>query len=395
MSILVQDAAHRADGMLADYRAVKSEGQPDEPFSLQFKGPSVRKRQHIHRAVLLHKRMPRRLHFFIPCVALVAMSWLFGACSSTPKSNPSDKKVLSSTDEQIFLGDTIEKNYDPNVIMKRGEAFFDKEEFPEAIVEYQHFLDLHRSHMLASYAQFRLAESHLRIARSIDRDPDPIHKAIAAFERLRKEFPGSRYDGQAVQRIEECHDWLAQTHLFVGQFYYRRDSFLAAAHRFDQIMKEYPDKSVAPAALYYLALSYKEMGANDWASEKLMLLAEKYPHSEVANDGKKLLAKLQSNNPPPAPVVAQSKEPPPARIVAQSQVASAPPAGAQSPEAPPPAAASPPEASPAPVTTASLFADNRPQPSIRTPPSRASALSDASSATLTQRFVSCRLGAWC
>jgi outer membrane protein assembly factor BamD len=312
------------------------------------------------------------------------MLWLVGACSSTPKSNPSDKKVLSSTDEQIFLGDTIEKNYDPNVIMKRGEAFFDKEEFPEAIVEYQHFLDLHRSHMLASYAQFRLAESHLRIARSIDRDPDPIHKAIAAFERLRKEFPGSRYDGQAVQRIEECHDWLAQTHLFVGQFYYRRDSFLAAAHRFDQIMKEYPDKSVAPAALYYLALSYKEMGANDWASEKLMLLAEKYPHSEMANDGKKLLAKLQSNNPPPAPVVAQSKEPPPARIVAQSQIAS-----------PPPAVAPSPEPSQAPVTTARLFADNRPQPPIRTPPSRASALSDASGTTLTQRFVSCRLGAWC
>lgn len=345
---------------------------------------------HADRAVLSHERMPHRLRFVVPCIALAATLWLLGACSSTPKSNPSDKKVLSGTDEQIFLGDTIEKNYDPNVIMKRGEAFFDKEEYPEAIVEYQHFLDLHRTHILASYAQFRLAESHLRIARSIDRDPDPIHKAIAAFERLRKEFPGSRYEAQAEQRIADCHDWLAQTHLFVGQFYYRRDSFLAAAHRFDQIMKEYPDKSVAPEALYYLAMSYKEMGANDWASEKLIMLAEKYPQSEAAQDGKKLLAKLQPTL-QPAQVVAESKEAPQQSppVVAQAQDISPVPATAPSRKE-----------SPAPVTNASLFADRRPQPTIAAPSSRAPVgrtptLSDAAGTALTQHFVSCRLGAWC
>ena len=240
----------------------------------------------------MHRGYSSRLTLVL-VISATTLAWGFGGCSSTPKGSSTDKKVLSNSDEQIFLGDTIEKNYDPNVIMKRGEAFYEKEEFPEAIVEYQHFLDLHRSHLLASYAQFRMAESHLRIAKSIDRDPDPIYKAIGAFEKLRKDFPGSRYDAQALQRLDECHSWLAQTHLFVGQFYYRRESYLAAAHRFDQIMKDYSDKPVAPEALYYLALSYKEMGANDWASEKLMLLAEKYPGSEVAKDGKRLLAKLQ------------------------------------------------------------------------------------------------------
>jgi outer membrane protein assembly factor BamD len=336
-------------------------------FRCNSKDLLLERRHHDNRAVLLKKRIPHRLFFLVPCVALAVMLCLLDACSSTHKNPSSDKKALSGTDEQIFLGDTIEKNYDPNVIMKRGEAFFEKEEFPEAIVEYQHFLDLHRTHILAPYAQFRLGESHLRIARSIDRDPEPVHKAIAAFERLRKEFPGSRYEAQALQRLDECHDWLAQTHLFVGQFYYRRDSFLAAAHRFDQIMKEYPDKTVAPEALYYLALSYKEMGANDWASEKLTLLAEKYPNSEVAEDGKKLLAKLQKSGPAAGPVVAQSQEP------------------KREPTAPPP----PPEPAP------TLLADSRPQATIPIPRTPASALSGTAGTSLTQRFVSCRLGAWC
>ncbi|OGW50396.1 MAG: hypothetical protein A2V62_00660 [Nitrospirae bacterium RBG_19FT_COMBO_58_9] len=281
------------------------------------------------------------------------------ACSSTPKTQDTSKKALSGTDEQIFLGDTIEKNYDPNVIMKRGEAFFEKEEYTEAIVEYNHFLDLHRTHTLASYAAFRIGESQMKRAKGIERDPDPVQKAIEAFERLRKDFQGSRYDGQALQKIQECHDLLAQMHLFVGQFYYRRSSYLAAAHRFEQIMKLYPDKSVAPDALYFLALSYHDLGADDWASEQLILLAEKYPDSAHAGEGKSLLAKIGGGK----PVTLLAKKIDPA-ATASSPAAS--PSGSQ------------------PNLTAGLT------PSLSTGSFRL-----PSALGLGQSFVTCRLGAWC
>lgn len=281
------------------------------------------------------------------------------ACSSKPKTQDNAKKALSGTDEQIFLGDTIEKNYDPNVIMKRGEAFFDKEEYTEAIVEYNHFLDLHRTHTLASYAAFRIGESQMKRAKGFDRDPDPIQKAIEAFERLRKDFQGSRYDGQALQKIQECHDLLAQMHLFVGQFYYRRGSYLAAAHRFEEIMKLYPDKSVAPDALYFLALSYHDLGADDWASEHLTLLADKYPGSAYSGEGKKLLAKIGGGK--SATLLAKNAAPPPS-----SSAPAAPPSEIQ----PSLAAGVPPSV---------------PTGSFRLP----------SASALSQSFVSCRLGAWC
>src|SRR5689334_3209078 len=92
---------------------------------------------------------------------LFAMTVALG-CSSSSKTAKSSGQPLSGTDEQIFIGDTVEKNYDPNVIMKRAESFFEKEDYAEAIIEYQHFLDLHRVHTLAPYAQFKLAESHFK-----------------------------------------------------------------------------------------------------------------------------------------------------------------------------------------------------------------------------------------
>ncbi|MGA6828079.1 outer membrane protein assembly factor BamD [Nitrospira sp. NS4] len=227
-------------------------------------------------------------------MGVICISLMISACSSTSKEKTAAKKPIGGTDEQIFMGDAFgtEKNYDPNVIMKRGEAFFEKEEYAEALVEYNHFLDLHKAHILAPYAAFRIGETHFKMAKSIDRDPEPLQKAITALERMRKDFPGSRYDLQAQQKIQECHDWLAQTHLLVGQFYYRRESYLAAAHRFEQILKIYPDKPVAPDALYFLAMSYHEMGADDWAADYLIMLAEKYPDSKVAKEGRILLAKI-------------------------------------------------------------------------------------------------------
>ena len=304
-------------------------------------------------------RPRKRLAITLRSIAYLVICCVLTGCSSTPKNQDSSKKALSGTDEQIFVGDTIEKNYDPNVIMKRGEAFFEKEEYGEAIVEYNHFLELHRTHMLAAYAAFRIGESQMKRAKGIHRDPEPIQKAIEAFERLRKEYPGNRYETQAVEKIQECHDLLAQTHLVVGQFYYRRGSYLAAAHRFEQIIKLYPDKSVAPEALYFLALSYHDLGADDWASENLILLAEKYPNNKHEGEAHRLLAKIGNVNSPT--LLAKKSD--------------------SGPSGPPPIATEPDSH----ISSPSGFA----------PPAANGSLAIPSANALIPSFVTCRLGAWC
>jgi outer membrane protein assembly factor BamD len=275
------------------------------------------------------------------------------------------KKALGGTDEQIFLGDTIENHYHPNVIMKRGEAYFEKEEYAEALVEYKHFLELHRNHVLPPYAAFRIGEIHFKMAKTIDRDPEPMQNAIVAFEQMRKEFPGSRYDRQAQQKLEECREWIAQMHLFVGQFYYRRGSYLAAAHRFEEILKHYPDKPVSAEALYFLAKAYHEMGADDWAREDLVLLEEKYPNSTVSKAGKRLLEKIGGAQ--PSTLLAQKGESVPLSDAGPGMVRSNRPAA------------------------------NPTAPAIGTlgiPPSLDSFGGSAAS-TLGEGFTACRVGAWC
>jgi outer membrane protein assembly factor BamD len=234
----------------------------------------------------------RYLWILIPTVLM-----FLAACSSTPKpADTASKKEVSATDEQIFVGDSVEMSYDPNVIMKRAESFFDKESYAEAIVEYKHFLDLHRNHILAPYAQYKIGVSHYKQYRTVDRDPEPLNQSIQSFDKLLEEFPASRYEAEAKQTILTCKEQLAQRHLMVGHFYLQRGSYLAAAHRFEKIIKEFPELETAGDAMFHLAKTYQDLGLEEWTQEWLIALVNEHPNNPFHKDGKKLLAKLQKNN---------------------------------------------------------------------------------------------------
>ena len=219
-------------------------------------------------------------------------------CSSTPeKEAPSANAPLSGTDEQIFVGDTLEMNYDPNVIMKRAESFHEKEGYAEAIVEYQHFLDLHRNHVLAPYAQYRLALSHFKLIQTIDRDISPIEKAKDGFIKLTREYPGSQYETEARNKIGECEDLLAKHHMFVAEFYYRKNAFLAAAERYKMVIESYPHLEAAAEAKYELAKTYNDLGSPEWSRDWLIALVREHPRHRLRKDGLKMLAQLQKDHP--------------------------------------------------------------------------------------------------
>jgi outer membrane protein assembly factor BamD len=246
---------------------------------------------------------------------ILSMILLLFGCSSTPDStdtstqdtSSTDEKVfvsstdeqifVPSTDEQIFVGDSIEMSYDPNVIMKRAESFFEKESYAEAIVEYKHFLDLHQNHTLAPYAQYKIGVSHYKQFRTVDRDPEPLIKAISGFERLLKEFPASRYEAEAKETILTCQGQLIQRHLMVGEFYYKRGSYLAAAHRYEKIINEFPELETTGEAMFHLAKTYQELGIEEWSQEWLVALIRQYPNSSYHSSAQSLLASIHKEHP--------------------------------------------------------------------------------------------------
>ncbi len=215
-------------------------------------------------------------------------------CSSTSKTSQAKDQAtpIANADEQVLKTDPVERNYDPHVIMKRAEAFFEKEDYAEAAVEYQHFLDLHKSHMLASYAQYRLGLCHYKQVTTQDRDPEHTRLTIEAMEKLMKDYPGSSYEADARAKIKEGRANTAAYELYVGKHYYRQGAYLAALHRFERVVTLYPDSDDSAEALYYLAKTYTDLGSPERAVEQLNALLTNYPKAKIRKDGQALLASI-------------------------------------------------------------------------------------------------------
>jgi outer membrane protein assembly factor BamD len=248
----------------------------------------------------------RYLHPFFygsPIFCLMVL-WLVAGCSTSHQHAQSpgdvettDRGAFSTTDEQIFVGDTIEMSYDPNVIMKRAESYFEKESYAEAIVEYKHFLDLHRNHVLAPYAQFKIGVSHFKQFKTVDRDPEPLNQTINAYNKLLDEFPGGRYQAEAQETIHRCRELLAQRHLMVGDFYLKREAYLAAANRYEKVIKEFPEFNMAGDAMFLLAKTYQNLGIEEWTQEWLIALINHYPNNSHHSKAQEQLAALQAEHP--------------------------------------------------------------------------------------------------
>ena len=228
---------------------------------------------------------------------LLLLLLVFGCTTTTDKPAEVLEGLLNDTDEQIFVGDTMEANYDPNVIMKRAESYFEKERYPEAIVEYKHFLDLHRGHVLAPYAQFKIGVTHFKRFKTVDRDPEPVEESIVAFEKLLSEYPNNRYEAEARNKIKVGHERLAAHHMLVGKFYYRKESYLAAAGRYEKVITSFPELPAAGDAKYLLAQTYQDLGAQQWAADWMVDFVQHHPENENYEDGMKMLVELQEDHP--------------------------------------------------------------------------------------------------
>lgn len=242
--------------------------------------------------------MPHVFRHPVTTLVLALTSCLTLGCSMfSDNEAPAPTAGADRTDAQIFVGDTIEMNYDPNVILKRAEAFHEKEGYAEAIVEYQHFLDLHRNHILAPYAQYRLALSHFKMIQTIDRDMTPVKRAREEFRELIDDFPASQYEAEARVKIRECDGLLAKNHFFVGTFYYKREQYLAAAKRFEKIIVGYPSTEEAIESKLQLAKTYRKLGALEWARDWAVELVQQHPRHQLREDGLELLAAIEKEKP--------------------------------------------------------------------------------------------------
>lgn len=93
-----------------------------------------------------------------------------------------------------------------------------------------------------------------------DRDPEPARKAFRDFKRLLDRYPNSQYTADAKARMIFIKNRLAEYDLATVDFYIRREAWIAAINRSQQIQSLYPDTQAARKSLPLMLIAYEKLG---------------------------------------------------------------------------------------------------------------------------------------
>ena len=169
------------------------------------------------------------------------------------------------------------------------------DEIANALAACDRFLKLHPNHPNADYIYYLKGlinfkedlgfVAYLGSSDPSERDSDASKEALNSFAELLRRYPNSKYAPDAQKRVLYLVNALAQKEIHVAKYYIKRQAFLAAANRAQQVLKDFPNTPSNEEALYIMVVAYKELGLRQLHDDTLRIMQQNFPDSKYFKEG--------------------------------------------------------------------------------------------------------------
>ncbi|MFB9135847.1 outer membrane protein assembly factor BamD [Vibrio sp. AK197] len=220
---------------------------------------------------------------------LLAVSLLVGCSSSDKEVVPDSPPSELYSEAQISLQGgnwmtAIEKlealdsrypfgAYSEQVQLDLIYAYYKNDDLALGLATIERFTRLNPTHEKLDWVLYMRGLTHMAQDRNFmhdmfgidrsDRDPEPVKAAFADFKRLLERYPNSPYAEDAHKRLFALKNRLANYDLATADFYLRREAWIAAINRSQELQKTYPDTQAARESLNIQLKAYQALGMDD------------------------------------------------------------------------------------------------------------------------------------
>ena len=234
---------------------------------------------------------------------LFACLLLLGACASEVPLDDLQPEEIYQKAYQYFQDtdyekaaeafDKIEQQYPYSEWAERAQimmayAQYKQNEYTDAIMTLDRFLQLHPGNRNAAYALYLKALCYFEQMSDPLREQEMSQKADDTFRELLARFPRSVYAEDAKVKLQMIQNTLAGKELAVGRYYQQHEDYIAAMNRFQIVLKDYPKSNQVEEAYYRLAVCYRALGLTHQAGEVFQELKARFPKSEWVGYADKL-----------------------------------------------------------------------------------------------------------
>ncbi len=170
-------------------------------------------------------------------------------------------------------------------------------EYDEAIIALDEFIQLHPSDPDVPYAHYLKALSYYEQISDVERDQGMTRRALQTLKQIITRYPGSKYAQDAKLKLNLTYDHLGGKEMDIGRKYLKRREYLAAINRFKRVIDLYQTTTHVPEALHRLTESYLALGIKDEAQKTAAVLGHNFPGSDLYIDTYRLMGNKVASGP--------------------------------------------------------------------------------------------------
>jgi len=239
-----------------------------------------------------------RYNFF-----LIILLLLFNSCSDQKK----EISKITELDQNMELVSTYKEAYEA---LQKNDTYYAAQKFLEAELLYPQSIWAAKSALMASYSYYLqnyYAESLINLERFIKtyptdeniqyahyliamcyyetiedekRDSAPLIKAKNKFEFIIDNFPNSDFALDSKFKIGLINDILASKEMYLGRHYIKKQKWIPAINRFQEVITEYDKTIFVEEAIHRLVEINYNIGLLEESRKYAKLLGYNYQSSE-------------------------------------------------------------------------------------------------------------------
>lgn len=184
--------------------------------------------------------------------------------------------------------------------LRIGDVHFERGRYVEAVDAFRNFIKFYPRHEKGSYAMYKIAAAYREqipgnfwiLPPAEEKDQASTRLAISAYRDMLSRYAESPEAETAQEELDDCRRLLADHEIYVADFYFKREHWLAAANRADGLLQDYGGLGLDARALIIAARARFELAELDAAAEAAARLQNEFPDTSEAKRARKLLERI-------------------------------------------------------------------------------------------------------
>jgi outer membrane protein assembly factor BamD len=165
-------------------------------------------------------------------------------------------------------------------VLMASYSYYLQDYYSEAIYNLERFISLYPDDKSINYAHYLIAMCYYETIEDEKKDLGPLLKSNKKFKFIISNYPSSDFAKDAKYKVNLIDDTLASKQMYIGRHYLKKEKWIPAIKRFQNIIKNYNQSIYVEEAIHRLVEIHYRIGLKQEANKYAKLLGYNYQSSE-------------------------------------------------------------------------------------------------------------------